>query len=539
MKIKIKSTHLSYLGGILFLVGLNIMFYAYYSSFPITISNSIDELTFYQFHSSYWVGMVCCLIGLFVAGYFSHRKSVKLIAASFFPVILFSYVFFYSYLSSSDSGFAKSMFVVFHQVGIEPDIITYFQYPSYFTLNEISSQMLGLNVNGIAILFFIVYGILLGGYLFLFLSKSIKVDASLVAFLAIPIYFTESFSYLNYQWVPQTLALVFLFLLLCVYKDDSFKYRLLTVIIFIALVFSHAFIPVIFLMFFGLMTIRERKYSSFFLLLLCIYLFVLIYYTTYFLDVILDAFEETLYGFGGEYVETISERFKENTGVLDQTISLVNRIRIPLTGLVISLGFFVLFVKKKISLPLTLLLLAGVFYLGIGMYYSVLGLRALQIVFIPLIVGIGVFTEKYRKVAPLFVILILVLSIAGPMRATYDQTRFQMPEQENASLFFVSALPNTTDTRIGIGQVDWGYFFNMYLFMRGENPRAIRPGNEGFTPLINGSLEPYDFILYNTNFGKEVKFIYGLSMSNITEIIADYQVNNKIYSCGTTSILSG
>ena len=37
---------------------------------------------------------------------------------------------------------------------------------------------------------------------------------SQVALLGVLIYFTISFSYLNYQWVPQTLALVFFFLIL-------------------------------------------------------------------------------------------------------------------------------------------------------------------------------------------------------------------------------------------------------------------------------------------------------------------------------------
>ena len=65
---------------------------------------------------------------------------------------------------------------VFHFTGIDSSVISYFQYPTYFTLNDVTARITGMDVNSIAMIFFALYGLLLGLYLYLFLFKVTKIQ---------------------------------------------------------------------------------------------------------------------------------------------------------------------------------------------------------------------------------------------------------------------------------------------------------------------------------------------------------------------------
>ena len=54
--------------------------------------------------------------------------------------------------------------------------------------------------------------------------------------------------------------------------------------------------------------------------------------------------------------------------------------------------------------------------------------------------GICFYAVRWKKPVHLFIIIILILSIAGPMRAVFDQTQFQVPEEEQTCLFLATNL---------------------------------------------------------------------------------------------------
>jgi hypothetical protein len=532
-----KANHYDRIGAIFFFIGVILLLFSWHFSYPIYLT-APDELTFDQFHPSTWPGITLTLLGLFLTGYYSEKKSIKVICSAFIPITLYVYSFYFSYLLSADSGNVKSMFEIFHKVGIDSSVIPYFQYPTYFTLNEITNQILGIDSNSIAALFFALYGILLGAFLFLFLFKKTRDDQFQIAFLAIPLYFITIFFYINYQWVPQTFALVLFFLLLLTIDREGNQYKLFSFIIFIPFVFTHAFIPVIFLLFFGLYTYKKRSFFKFFILMCCIYVTVLIYYTTYYLPVIIDIFKETFNGFGGEYTSKIAISLKETTGIFDQIFSFINRIRIPLTFIVLSLGFVISFVKKKLDFLIIMLIIAGGFYLTIGLFFSILGLRALQIVVISLVLGIGFYAIKWRKQTLIFVIVLLLLSIAGPMRNSYNQTNFLLNEEENACRFLATTMPFGVQHNIALDQVDWGYFTNIDKYINGRSSLAIRPGTQEFYLIFHPFMKENNYVIYNSNLVKEIKN-FGVMSDNNTIFSKTTALNNKLYQCGKTSILTG
>ena len=106
--------------------------------------------------------------------------------------------------------------------------------------------------------------------------------------------------------------------------------------------------------------------------------------------------------------------------ILGETVSLVNRIIVPLTWLVLSIGFFILFIKKKLNIAKVFLGFTGGFYMGVGLFFSILGTRALQILLIPLVSSIEYYMKNWKKYFLCFTLTIIVLCVFLPIRSSYD-----------------------------------------------------------------------------------------------------------------------
>ena len=540
---KQEHNHISYIGGILFFTGLILIFISWYFTYPIYMPE-FDEIIFTQFYPSIWPGMIFSLLGLFLTGYYSRRKIVKIICTSIFPIVLYIYVFYFSLIPTSDSASAKAMFEIFHYTGINPTYEPYFNYPIFFTLNEMTNQILGFNANSLAIIFFILFGFLIALYIYLFILKTIKNDIYQIAFFAAPLYFIATYSNINYQWVPQTLATVFFLMLLLFFNQEKTIYKILGIIIFTVLVFTHLFIPVIFLIYIGIFSIKKKELRNIFLLMSCIYTIVLIFHATFYLQDILKVFKESFYGFGNEYINHLSQSFKEPTGFLNQIISTINRFRIPLIWAVLAIGFLVWFLKRKINLPAVALFLTGGIYFGIGLNFSILGNRAIQIIFIPLVIGIGFFLSKWKKTTLIFITIIIILSIFGPIRESYDSYQYQLNEEENTCNFLANTIISTNQTsKVAIGGLKSHYInkkFDYVKINQGKNSDlwTIVPKDNEFNIFFDTILKENEYIVYNPNLVKEVISNW-INEKNTTISEEKFLFNNKIFECGKTSVIKG
>ena len=539
---KLLRNQISYIGGILFFIGLILILISWYFTYPIEMPE-LNEITFTQFYPTIWPGMILSIIGLFLAGYYSRRKSIRICCVAAFPILLFSHIYFFSYISTSDSAGVKAMFEVFHNTGINISVEPYFQFPVYFTLNDITGQTLNLNVTGIALIFFAFFGILIAIYLYFYLKSISENNSYQIAFLAIFLYFTGLYFYLNYQWVPQTIAFIFFILLLIVINKNTFEYQLLSIIIFTALTFTHLFIPAIFLVFLGFYCIKRKEYRNSLLLMICIYFAVLIYHATFYSPFVFKTFFESIYNLGGEYAVTISQSFKEPVGLISQILSALNRVRVPLIWIIVSFGFLILVIKRKMSYTAIALGLAGGIYLIIGFFYSVLGTRSLQILFIPLVVGIGFYYSKWKKLTIILVIIFLVLSLSGPMRDAHDTYLFQMEEEEHACDFLANTIKPEEPTRLAIGGINSGYFSLKFNYVNINNDKKINlftivPSNPEFSKYYNTSIQNRTFVLYNPNLGKEM-ISYGMTMSEVEAWQQSLERYNKVYSSKKTFVAVG
>jgi len=277
--------------------------------------------------------------------------------------------------------------------------------------------------------------------------------------------------------------------------------------------------------------------------MICIYFAVLIYHATFYSPFVFKTFFESIYNLGGEYAVTISQSFKEPVGLISQILSALNRVRVPLIWIIVSFGFLILVIKRKMSYTAIALGLAGGIYLIIGFFYSVLGTRSLQILFIPLVVGIGFYYSKWKKLTLIFVIIFLVLSLSGPMRDAHDTYLFQMEEEEHACDFLANTIKPEEPTRLAIGGINSGYFSLKFNYVNINNDKKINlftivPSDPEFSKYYNTSIQNRTFVLYNPNLGKEM-ISYGMTMSEVEAWQQSLERYNKVYSSKKTFVAVG
>jgi hypothetical protein len=207
-------------------------------------------------------------------------------------------------------------------------------------------------------------------------------------------------------------------------------------------------------------------------------------------------------------------------------------------------GFLISIIKKKIDYILIILAVVGGFYLVVGLAYPVLGLRSLQILIAALVVGIGFFISKMKKPTVILVSILIIFSVFGCIRGSYDQTQFIKNEEENTCRFLVSSISYEKWNYIGVDQVEWGYTNNTKPFVTNTHDTSIvRASTTTFYDIFfnismkNNSFLKNSFLVYNSNLGKEIRE-RGLISNYKENILKTTILNNKIYSCGNTYILT-
>jgi hypothetical protein len=529
------------MGAIILFAGFILVLLSIQYSYPIQIGE-INEKTFDQFHPTLWLGIIFLTIGTFIIGYLGKNKIIKVICSSIIPIIFYAYVYFFTYVPSSDCGNVRSMFLIFNEVGINADFVPYFQYPSYFIINQITFELTGINVNGISFVYFTLYGVLIGLFLYLLYTNISNDNYKKYAFVFVLIYFIGIYSFLNFQWVPQTLALVFMVILIYIssfiYRFKKFEYKILLLLVFITIIFTHAFLPVIFIIFFGLLMLKNNSLRSTFIILLSADAIVMIYFTTVYFPYFIETLQQSLSGFSGEYTSRITQSFQPPEEFLSKLISNINRFRVPITWAVVGLGSFFMFIKRKMENFVFLLGLAGGLYLAVGMMFSVMGMRSIQIVLIPITIGFGYLLTKYKKPTIAFLMVILLLVVFGPMRETYDITYFHTDEEANSCVFLADNVNPSFTSEVATNQVNFGYFKNLYRYHTYHIPEVYRSGNPFFYEVFNKTMKTHNYVIYNQNLGKEI-LEHGFRGEQLDELLRDGLFNNKIYSSKNTFILNG
>lgn len=415
------------------------MVYSWYSSYPLSIDSS-EDFVFNHVSVFYWVSLPLILTSMFLIAITSRSYSVKWLMTVGIIVTMYSLSYFYYMLPGSDSHSTRGLVEYFSATKnldpLQPNK-DYFQWPSLFLLADTVTSISGLKLANVEFLLYAVIGFLMATTLYVYASKAFKNGG----FLAVIAFFVVVFTYLNYQFVPFSLAFaLFLLLLLVESRQATWGRAQITVVLvlFVGISIAHAFVPFFYVIFLLIAYIvsRNKRYGVLCLLASIIYLTVQITLApTGFANNIWSVINQS-----SEYssfvrihsvfvpIDAIAQVFSTTT-----TISL---------GAVCIAGSIILLARRKMRNLDKILFLTGITYLSLGISLYALGSRAFPIIFIPISLGASYLLEHAHAKFALFLkcllVILLVLFVFTPLHLSFyrESIQFQTSEAYKAENFF-------------------------------------------------------------------------------------------------------
>ena len=399
-----------------FLAGLALMAYSWYMSYPLSI-NSVSDVIPNHVSILYWLSLPILLTSMFLMAISFKNKYWKWIMTVGFVIVLYSLFYFYYTMPTSDSAYFRGLtenFIRTNNLNASQYIHNYYQWPSFFLLASITTLVSGLKLTIYEFLVFTVIGFLLATALYVYASKAYNRSG----FLAVATFFVVMFLFLNYQAVPFSLALTLLFILFMLETQERSAGTTLTMLIlYTSTVITHAFVPFFFVIYLLIRSIisRSRQYFEFFILTLVIYMIVQITFAVFsFRGNIIMAFAAP-----SEYSSVVGATLVSSSVEIDAIPHLFSRgVTIAFAILCIA-GFVILIFRRKLRKIDKAIFLTGAVYLGLGVALSVLGSRAIAIVFVPIALGVPyLFQSKFRKYLKYLVLVLLIFVVFVPIHSS-------------------------------------------------------------------------------------------------------------------------
>jgi hypothetical protein len=512
----------------LFLIGLALIGVAWLESYPVSIPQ-VEKHVFDNICYLFWPGLSFVFTGLYLISETSTNKGVYFLCTILLTFSLYAHYMLFPMLPGSDSHYFRGLTKLFSKVGVDPTQQGYFQWPSFFILNNVLVMILGLNINEISKLVFLVTGFLISSNLFLFFLQ----EDEKLGFLGVALYFMGLFWFINYQFAPQSLALGLLLILvnITLKKDPSFK--IISLLVFLDLVLTHSFIPILFLIFYFLLILRGHGSSREFLLYIVVYVTFILYFTTLYFRTLFQTLSNIVFAFSeyGEYARILQRTLTGPVSDLDAIAQIFSRSIALSLWSITSIGFLLRIIKKKINFHNLALLLTGFTYFLAGMFFNILGGRAFQILFIPLTSGIKPFLEKYKKGITVYLLLIFALFPFVIMHATYDLRLVQTTSGERAS----EMLTRNLKAHVNILSTPTDGFY-VYGSLPSGTLSIVTPRLVELEQLLASR---YDYIIYNPLLEKEALYEYGLNCSQIYKLRSYFLASyNRVWDDGYSQLLS-
>jgi hypothetical protein len=487
------------------LVGLILMLYSWYSSFPLSV-NSIGDSPFYHTSILYWFSIPLLLTSMFLIAMTSKNQYLKWAMSVAFVIVLYSIYYLFNTMETSDAAWFRGLtqnFITTNNLDSSQFSHAYYQYPSFFLLASITTLVSGIKLTIYEFLLFTIIGFLLSTALFVYASKLFQRNG----FLAVASFFIVMFFFFNYQAVPFSLAFA---ILLIIFMLETQKRRasitVTEIILYAVMVITHSFVPLFFVIYLLVRSIvnRSRQYFENFIITLVIFLVAQITFAIFsFQNYIKGVFFAGANEYSGVIGNTFSTAFVSIDDAIPQIFSRTVTIGF---GVLCVAGFFFLIFKKKLRRIDISILLTGIIYSGVGIGLSVLGSRAIALVFIPISLGIACFFEtKFRKYLKYAVIVLLILVVFVPIHMSLSSNliTFQTKEDLSASNFMIEKYDWNTKSTVIITSPSV-FYINPQVQGKAEIDADLGP-RFGLSHVIM-----YDSILYSVDFARR------LSMSNIS-----------------------
>jgi len=511
-----------------FLVGLILLVYSWYSSYPLSI-NSVNDYVFNHVSISYWIALPLVLGSLYFAAMSVKSRVLKWIVTVTMVIMMFSLPYFYYMLPGSDSHQFRGLTEYYIKTSdlkpVKP-YHEYYEWPLFFLLEKTATSLTGLTLQQFEFILYAVIGLLLATALFKYSSNNGE-ERSFVAVLS---FFIAMYYFLNYQNVPFSLSLAFLFVLFMLEKSiyngnhSGYTKTVITLIIFTSMTFTHLFVPLFFVLYLLVKyaLTRNRREFTLFLATGAIYLAVQIFQAPV-------SFEENLrvlmkYA-NPEYGSLLQQTLAPVSFQIDIVAQLFSRIVVLSAIAICVYGFILLWSRKQLTSVDKAIFISGATYSAIGFAVPILGSRAIAVTFIPVTLGAAyLFRNKHKKVVEGLFLVLLVLFLFIPFHISFDDSQivFQTKEAYTTENFMIDHYNwNNSNLVLGhfrvIGYLNARQKGSTYFDSDSSDlfPRAIKYDCMVFTVGLEKSLLRHNVTMEESITKRKLDLVYSNGASNI------------------------
>lgn len=400
-----------------FFIGLALITYSWFISYPISLS-SANDYNFYHISTIYWIGLGLLLASSYLIAVTFNSNLLKWVMTVCVVLAMYSTSFFFNYLSTSDALFYRGLNEYFLRTENLDSSLPgkgYLQWPAIFLFTNAATLISGLSLTDFEFLMYAVIGIMLTTALYLYAVKRFKNGG----FLAVIAFFIAMYYYLNYQFAAFTIAFFFLILAFALEPETwSSGKMLLMLFLFAGMTLSHAYVAVFYIIFLCIKTIlkRDKQYRKLFLITLTVYFLYQITLTNNALN---------------SYVQQLTKLDTDVSGIsglsvtpviipIDVVAQRVLSVVLVVTLAVCSIGFLLLFIKRKLTPFDKAIFFTGIGYFLFGLAFWVLGPRAIPLAFIPVSLGVAyLFETRFKKYVVAIFLVVLVLTVFMPMHNSF------------------------------------------------------------------------------------------------------------------------
>jgi hypothetical protein len=492
-----------------FIGSLLLVIYSWYISYPVS-TTQVNDYIFNHISVFYWIGLPILIVSMFLISLTSNNAYVKWGMAIGIVTAMYSTVYFYFMMPTSDSQYFRGLneFVLqsknisFHETGK-----IYFQWPLLFIFTYLATGISGLSLNNFEFLVYWIIGFLMVTSIFVYASKFSKKAG---IFLIVTFYIAMLY-YLNYQFCAFSLAfsLLFILFLLSLHRENP-SLIVAMIFLFIAIALTHLYTPLFFILFLFAQFIltRDRSKGILFLLFTAIYLIIA---TT----IAEGGFYGSLVGMTRLPTE-LSSVVASSTSLsavhspIDVIAQQFSTLTLVITvGLCVS-AFVFLLLKKKLRKIDYAILFAGIAWVSSGIFYYTLASRAFPLLFLPIALSVVyLYQTKIKKYLIPIVLIVLITFTAIPIHLSFY----------NAQIQYQTRSSYTTDNFL-IVHYDWTkrplvlaeFFESQYLQNKMNNSANIVYN----TGMMNKSqLVVFDLALQNEYKGSPGILESSLSIKNV------------------------